>query len=140
MSVLVSNKMFPIDLKYVEIKLKNGLDSIILVSTPEDEKKFEGKVKELHTQWIQPNWKEHSDIIRDSMAWDQFKGERAMDFPTYRALCIERCLKAWDVIDDKNVPVPCNKATIGQLEYAMANALIDQFITKSVPTEQDLKN
>lgn len=140
MSLLVSSNLFPIDVKYAEVKLKNGLTGVILIRDEEQEKKYEGKMKELHTQWVQPNWKQHTEIIRESMVWDQFKGERQMDFQTYRGLCIERFLKSWDIVNDAGVPVPCTKDTIAQLEYNMANALIDQFIAKSVPTEQDLKN
>jgi len=140
MSLLVSTKLFPIDIKYAEVKLKNGLDGIILVKGEEMEKKYEGRTKELHTQWLQPNWKEHTDIIRESMVWDAFKGERQMDFQLYRSLCIERFLKVWDIIDDAGSPVPCENKAIAQLEYNMANALIDHFISKSTPTESDLKN
>lgn len=143
MSVLVSSKLFPIDIKYAEVKLKNGLESIVVIRDEETEKRFEGKegkIKELHTQWLQPNWKEHSDVVRQSMIWDEFKGERTMDFHSYRSMCIERFLKAWDITDDAGVPVPCNQVNIGKLDYAMANALIDLFISKSVPTEDDLKN
>ncbi len=140
MSLLVSTNLFPIDIKYVEVKLKNGLDGIILIKDEADEKKYEGRIKELHTQWLQPNWKEHTDIIRESMVWDAFKGERQMDFQTYRTLCIERFLKVWDILDDAGKPVQCEKKSIAQLEYNMANYLIDQFISKSVPTESDLKN
>ena len=140
MSLLVSNQMFPIDLKYIEVPLKNNLTGIMVIKSEEAEKKHEGRVKELHTQWIQPPWKDNNEIIRQAQIWEAFKGERETDFYLYRSLVLEKFLKAWDILDDAGKPVPCDKANIAKLAIPIANELIDQFINKNVPKEADLKN
>jgi len=132
--------MFPIDVRYSEVTLKSGLTSVIVLKTEEEEKKYEGKVKELHTQWLQPSWKENNDVIRQSQIWDEFRGERTLDFYLYRSIVLDKFLKTWDITNDKNEPVPCNSANISKLSIPIANELIDQFISKNVPKEAELKN
>ena len=140
MPLLVSDKLFPIDLEYVEVKLKNGLDGVIIISTDESRTKYEGKTKKLHTQWTQPGWKESNELVRTATIWNQFAGERSLDYLLYRSLIPEKFLKMWDIMDEVGKPVPCTPATILKLEPNIANALIDNFISKTVPSEGDLKN
>lgn len=141
MSLLVnSSKLFPIDIKYAEVKFRNGISGIVVIDNEEDEKKYKDSMKELKTQWQVPNWKEHTEIIRQSMIWDEFKGERMMDFGAYRSLCLESFLKAWDIVDDANKPVPCNKDSIAKLDHNIAHALQEAFVDRNIPTEQELKN
>lgn len=140
MILLSSEKLFPIDIRYCEVKFKNGMEGIVIIENDDDEKKYIGQIKELKTQWRTPNWKEHTDVIRGATIWDEFNGERTIDFRTYRSLVLENFLKAWDIVDEKGTPVPCNKENIGKLERNVAHALQTAFIDKSVPSEDELKN
>jgi len=141
MPLLISTKLFPIDLKYAEVRFKNGMDGVIVLDDKEAEKKYEGRIKELHTQWVMPGWKEHIEVIRDSMIWDEFKGERMMDYRLYRCKILENYLKAWDIMEaDGTTAVPCNKDNIGRLDHNIAHALQDLFVDRTVPTEDELKN
>lgn len=140
MALLISNKLFPIDLKYAEVRFKNGMDGVIVIDNKDLEKRYEGKIKELHTQWYLPGWKEHIEVIRDSMIWDEFKGERMMDYRLYRCKILENYLKAWDIPGEDGKVVPCNKENIGRLDHNIAHALQDLFVDRTVPTEEELKN
>lgn len=140
MGVLVSNKLFPITLKYVELTLKNGQTGIFVVKTEEQEKKYVGRLKEMHTQWRQPNWKESNDLFKGALQWDAFKGEREIDPITYRSMTLEENLKHWDVIDDEGKPVSCTKENMWRLDVNIAAALIDAFNSHTIPTEEELKN
>lgn len=141
MSLLINSvKLFPIDIKYAEVKFKNGLEGIYVIDNKEDEEKYIGKIKELKTQWVMPNWKEHTEVIRQATVWDDTKGERAIDFRIYRSLCLENFLKAWDIVNDKGEPVPCTKDAIGTLDHNIAWALQTNFVDRSIPSEQELKN
>ena len=142
MSVLVPTSLFPIDIKYAEVKLKNGMTGIVVIDDGDEEslKKYEGKIKELHTQWQQPGWKENNSIVRESMYWDEFRGVRDVDFYIYRALVLERFLKVWDVKDEKEQPVACTPDSVARLDIQVATALVSKFLARNVPTEEDLKN
>jgi hypothetical protein len=142
MSVLVPTSLFPIDIKYAEVKLKSGMTGNVVIDDDDEEnlKKYEGKIKELHTQWLQPGWKENNNIVRESMYWDEFRGVRDVDFYVYRALVLERFLKVWDVKDDKGQPVPCTPETAARLDIQVATSLVSKFLSRNVPTEEDLKN
>lgn len=140
MSLLITTKLFPIDLKYVDVKFKNGMEGVLVIENKEQEKKFEGKMKELHTQWFLPSWKEHTEVIRSSMIWDEFKGERMMDFRLYRSIILENYLRAWDIADEEGKPIPCTKDTIARLDHGVAHALQDLFVDRTIPTEEELKN
>ena len=142
MSVLVPTSLFPIDIKYAEVKLKNGMTGIVVIDEGDKDalKKYEGKTKDLHTQWQQPGWKENNDIVREANIWNDFTGSRDVDFYVYRALVIERFLKVWDVKDDKAQQVPCTKENIARLDIQIANAMVSKFLARNVPTEEDLKN
>jgi hypothetical protein len=140
MGVLVSKKLFPIVIKYVELTLKNGQTGIFVIKTNEQEKKYAGRIKEMHTQWRQPNWKESNDLFKGSLQWDAYKGEREIDPITYRSMTLEENLKHWDVIDDDGKPVPCTKENMWKLDVNIAAALIDAFNAHTIPNEDELKN
>lgn len=140
MSLFIPNKFFPIDIKYVDVKFRNGLEGAYVIATKADEEKYAGRLKELHTQWEMPDWKEHTEVIRSSMIWDEFKGERMMDFRLYRSKVLESYLKAWDIVDGDGKPVPCNKDNIRRLDHDVAHALQDLFVDRTIPTEEELKN
>jgi hypothetical protein len=140
MGLLVQQKLFPITIKYVEIPLKSGRSGILIVKTDEQEKKYKDKIKELETQWLQPNFKETNDLIREATVYEHFKGERDIDHYLYRALVLDRFLKAWNITDDAGQPIPCNPANMALLDVSIALELIDKFNTQNLPTEADLKN
>ena len=140
MPLLVSDKLFPIDLEYAEVKTKSGIDCILIIKNEEMSKKYGDKVKKVHTQWVQPSWKESNDLVRQATVWEQFAGERSLDYLLYRSLIPEKFLKMWDITDEAGKPVPCTPITILKLEPNIANALIDNFISRTVPSESDLKN
>ena len=143
MGLLVSQKLFPIDIRYTEIPLKTGQTGVVVLKDDaagkELEKKYGDKVKTLHTQWAQPNFRESNDILREATVYDQFKGERDIDWYLFRALTLERNLKAWDIMDDDGKPVPCTPDNIAKLDSAIAIALVGQFDARNLPTEEDLK-
>jgi hypothetical protein len=142
MPLLVPTALFPIDIKYAEFKLKNGLTGVEVIEDGDKEalKKYDGKIKELHTQWAQPGWKENNEIVRQATIWDEFRGVRDVDFYIYKSMVLERFLKSWDITDEKNNPVPCVPETIARLDIQVANALVNRFLARNVPTEEDLKN
>jgi len=142
MSLLVPTSLFPIDIKYVETKLKNGLTGIIVIEDEDKDslKKYEGRIQELHTQWQQPGWKENNEVVRESLIWDEFRGVRDVDFYLYREKVINRYLKSWDITDDKKQPVPCTPENIARLDIQVATGLVSKFLARNVPSEEELKN
>lgn len=141
MSILISEALFPIEVKYVEIKLKNGYDGVIVIEDEEQEKKWgKEKIKTLHTQWTQPNWKESNSLIRDATVLDPFTGDRHVDLQTWQIMAMERYLKAWNIMDEKGTNVPCTPENIGKLDPNIAKLLMNKFMYRNTPTEEDLKN
>jgi hypothetical protein len=111
-----------------------------VVKTVEMEERYKGLVSELHTQWIQPNWKESNDLIRASTTWDAEAGERMLDWQKYRFLLLEHFMKSWDIVDDKEMPVACTRENIEKLDANIAAALVDQFLSKTTLTEKEMGN
>jgi hypothetical protein len=139
MSLLVTEQLFPITIKYVDVPLKSGLSGVFIIDTPEKEKKYEGKVKELSTQWIRPSFKQMNDLIREASVTDPYKPDRDLDPFIYRALVLEKFLRHWDIQEDGK-PVPPSPDNIGRLDPVVASALIDAFNKHNVPSEEFLKN
>lgn len=140
MPVLVSQELFPIDVKYVEVKLKSGLTGCFVIDNAEAEEKYAGKIQVLHTQWKMPTWKETNDLIRESTEMDMATGDRQVNVEMWQGLAIERFLKAWDVAGADNKNVPCNKANIEMLDPTIFRSLMNQFMARNTPSEEDLKN
>jgi hypothetical protein len=134
----VSDEMFDIVVKYVEKKLKSGHMGVVVIKDAETELRHKGLVKEIHTQWTQPDWTVSNDMIRAATRFDPEAGTRMIDWPLYRSLLLERCMKSWDVADEQGKPVPCVKEKIGKLDPNIGAALVDDFLAKTTPTEKDL--
>lgn len=139
MGLLVTEQLFPITIKYIEVPLKSGQSGIFVIDTPEKEKKYEGRIKEFNTQWIRPSFKQMNDLIKEAMVTDMFKGERELDPFIYRALLLEKFLRIWD-IQEEGKPIPCNPENIGKLDPTVAQTLIEAFNKYNVPSEEHLKN
>lgn len=140
MPIFVSNKLFPIDVKYIEVKMRNGAEGVFIIEDEATEKKHGDKVKTLKTQWVQPNWKENNDIIRGASITDMQTGNKSVDLHLYRNLVLERFLKAWDIADDAGVAIPISKEKVMSLDFNIARALADSFINRNIPTEEELGN
>lgn len=139
MSVFVTGDMFELVVKYVERKLASGLETVMLITTEEHEQRYSGTIKEMRTMWVQPNWKEHTEVIRRATKMDQETGVRDIDWPLYRSLVLETFMKKWDVKEgDKSVP--CTAENINRLEPVIANQLSNMFIARTTTTEQELGN
>ena len=134
----VSDEMFDIVVKYVEKKLKSGHTGVVVIKDAETELRYKGLVKEIHTQWVQPDWTVSNDMIRAATRFDAEAGTRMIDWPLYRSLLLERCMKSWDVADEAGKPVPCIKERVGKLDPNIGAALVDDFLAKTTPSEKDL--
>lgn len=147
----VSDERFAIVVKYIEKKLPNGMDSVIIVDTKEMEERYQGTVKEVHTQWTQPNWIETNKLIRRATAFDPMAGRKEMDWTLYRQFLLEQYMRSWDItmpgkvsVSDgavsEPVPVPCTPENINKLNPAIAAALVEEFVSKTSMPEDDLGN
>jgi len=131
--------MFEIKVKYVETTLKNGKKSVVVLKDEEAAKRHAGSLIEITTQWTQPNWKQSQDMIRAATSFDHIAGDRVTDWNFYRAMLLENCMKMWDIkIGDQ--AVPCTVQNISRLDPSVAYALVSEFIAKTQPSEDELKN
>lgn len=132
----ISEDMFAIVVKYREVENKSsGRKSNVVINDKETELRYKDLIKEIHTQWCQLNWKQSNDLIRASTKWDHDAGQRVIDWPLYRATLLDKCMKSWDIDG-----VACDQENIAKLDPNIASALVDEFLTRTTPTEQDLGN
>lgn len=131
---------FPVIVKYVEKALSSGLKTLVVVKDKKMEEQYNGLVHELHTSWIQPNWKESNDLIRAATTWDVEAGERMLDWQKYRFMLLLHFMKGWDVKDEEGNVVPCIQDNIERLDAQIAGALVDEFIAKTTLTEKEVGN
>jgi hypothetical protein len=140
MGPFVTETMFPISVKYIEKKNKAGLPIIMVVKDPEIEAKYKDHIKTINTMWLQPNWKQSNDVIRKATQFVPEVGDRRLNWQMYRGLLLETFMKEWDIKDKDGKTVPCDKASIDNLDVNIAAALIDAFQAKTSPSEDDLGN
>lgn len=140
MSVLVSQDLFPIDVKYAELKLKSGHVGCFVIDNAEAEQKYADKIKVLHTQWKMPTWKETNDLIRESTEMDMATGDRQVNVEKWQGIAIERFMKAWDVVGPDGKTMPCTPQNIEMLDPNVFRSLMSQFMARNTPSEEDLKN
>lgn len=145
MSVFVSNERFEINIKYVDLKCKNGLTRCrVLDEKREEDKKIiekhKDKVKELHTTWELANFKQMFDTSSKCYKFDYESGRKELDWLMYKTLVIETYMKGWDAADDSGKPVPFTKENVEKLDPDVANALIDAFFSQASITEEELGN
>lgn len=139
MPIFATGKLIPVEIKYVDLKLKDGSEMTVVINDIEVERRFEGKVKVLRTQWAIPNWKDNQEAIKNSTILDPMTGlQKGMDWNQYKTICLEKFLKAWDIVDDAGKPVPVTKDKIMSLDFTIARALVDQFINREIPSDDEL--
>lgn len=142
--LFVSDEMFEIVIKYVEKTLPNGMSTVVIVDNPEMEGRYEGNVKEVRTQWVQPNWIETNKLIRRATVFDQMAGRKEMDWTLYRQYLLEQYMKKWDVQapgpDGKEAPIPCTAENINKLNPSIAAALVEEFVNRTSMPEDELGN
>lgn len=140
----VSDELFPITIKYVEKKTKAGLGTCMVVRGKEMEQRYKDNAKEINTQWRIPNWKESQDLVRQCYRWDQIAGEKILDWNLYRMKCLDTYMVAWDVTmpnpNGGEQSVPCTPANVAKLQPLIASALVDEFMLKTSPTDEDMGN
>lgn len=139
----VSEEKFPIVIKYVERSLRSGLKNIKIVKDKEAEEKYKGLIKEINTQWIQPNWKQSNDLVRTCTKFDAQAGERILDWQTYRMRLLESYMTNWDIAEDgASGPqlVPCTADYMSKLNPQIAAALVDEFLSKTTMTDDEMGN
>jgi len=140
----VSEDRFEIVVKYIEKKLASGGTSCVVVNNKEMEERYGAAVKQIHTQWIQPNWQETNDLIRKSTVPDPYTGQRQMDWTIYRQSLLEKYMKSWDIsipgADGKDMVVPCIPENINRLDPAIASSLVEEFVNRTTISDDELKN
>jgi len=136
----VSQTSFPIVVKYIEKENKAGLPLIVIVKSEEIEKRYKDQIKTITTIWTLPNWKQSNELIRKATKFDADAGERRLDWQMYRGLLLETFMKEWDIKGSDGKVVPCDKQFIDQLDVNVAATLIDEFLLKTSPSEDELGN
>jgi hypothetical protein len=136
----VSPDLFEIVVKYAQVKLKSGLSAIIVIKDEKQEEKYKDKVQVLKSQWKQPNWIEHNDLHSGSLVTDDVAGVKVPDYNIYRQLVLERFMRLWDVVDEKNNPVEINKDNLSKLDPSIAVALYEAWNKKVNAAEEDVGN
>ena len=136
----VTEELFDVTVKYIELTAKSGAKVLVVVKTKEMEQRYGDKVMEIHTMWVQPNWKLHNDVVRQSMKLEPDLGQRVVDWNLFRQLSMETFMRAWDIKSDKDEPVPCTKENMATLDPNIAVAMCDAFHQRTSITEQELGN
>lgn len=145
MSIFVSDELFEITIKYMDVKCNNGLTRCrVLNETNEKDKKIIAerpeKIKELHTFWELANFKQMYETSNKCHKFDFETGRKDLDWLLYKATVLETYMKKWDAADDSGKPVQLSKENIEKLDPDVANALIDRFFDKTSITEEELGN
>lgn len=96
----------------------------LLESSVEEDKK---RVEVLNTQWHSLSWGDSNMITKDCVYFDHNQGMQDIDYFKYRDLRIKKCLKSWDLKDDKGNPVPCVPEVIEKLPVEVVFALVNKY-------------
>ena len=137
-SPFVSEELFPIVVKWVEVKTKGGATGTMIIKDKESEERYKGTFNELQTQWVIPNWKQSSSLLARSYQTDPVSGEMRFMWATYRSLILDNFMRSWDAQDDNKKPVPCTPDNIARLDPAIAGALVEGFLAKTNVSEKEL--
>ncbi len=140
MGPFVSQSTFPIVVKYIEKENKAGLPMIVVVRSADTESRYKDHVKTITTLWMLPNWKQSNELIRKATKFDADAGERRLDWQMYRGMLLENFMKEWDIKGSDGKVVPCTKEFFDQLDINIASTLIDEFLMKTSPSEEELGN
>ena len=140
----VSDEMFPIVIKYVEKNSKLGMTSVLILKGEEMEQRYKGSAKTINTQWALPNWKESNDLVRGCYRWDNIAGEKILDWSLYRMKVLDTYMRNCDIKspgqNGEETSIPCTPEYISKLQPSIAGALVDEFMAKTSPSEEDLGN
>jgi len=136
----VSDALFEITVKYVQVNLKGGLKAVIVIDDPEKEKKYGDRAQVIKSQWKQPNWKEHNELHSDSLVTDDVTGVKVPNINIYRQLVLERFMKLWDIVDDKGNPIDLKPENLAKLDPDVAMALYQAWNKRVNAEEEDTKN
>jgi hypothetical protein len=134
----VTTDLFEIKICYVEKQMKSGHTGCVVLNTDEAKLKYKDQVKEISTQWSSMNWRQSNDLIRKATKVDADTGIRGVDWPYYRSLLMESCLKAWDIQGSDSKTVPCINDNIGKLDPNIASAMVEEYLAKTTPSEKEL--
>ena len=125
-----------IPLYYMEKKLSNGFNKIIILEDADALKKMEDeKLKKdvliLNTEWKVLNWKEQNEITKSSTNHGSMGdgSDTYFDFYRYRDSRLKRCLSSWDLKDDAGTPVMVAPQNIDYLPPEVVLALLSKFDT-----------
>jgi hypothetical protein len=137
-SPFVTEELFPIVVKWAEVKTKGGATGNLILKDKESEERYKGAFNELQTQWAMPNWKQSSHLLAKAYQADPQTGESRFMWATYRSLIIDNFMRSWDAQDENGKPVPCTPDNIARLDPAIASSLVEGFLAKTNVTEKEL--
>lgn len=142
------NNLICIQTQFIE--KTNG--SIVVLKSANDLEKWKKKgyssknsaktIQSLTTYWKSPTWKEHITILSQSV---KFKSDvdgnttQCIDPFLFRQNKINTCLKKWDIIDEKNKPVPVSVENIDNLPAEIVNELLSHFEELTEIKSDDIK-
>ena len=149
MGLFAKTDLFEIQIKYVLVKSKGGIETIRVIDDTTEKGKDEeaslgDRVLTLHTYWISPNWKQSNDLLRKCMKYDPEAGKRELDWALYRSFLIESFMQKWDAAEEdaegESQAVPCSRENVERLDAQIAVALVDRFLERTTVSEDDLGN
>ncbi len=141
MAAIVSDELIEIKIKYAELTTKNG--RTVTITDEKELEKHKAKIKEykeIVTNWQEPNWKENNAMVFESLEINPLTGQKEQDWIKFTSINLEKCLKAWDLKDEKGNLIPLNPENIGKLNPQIATKLIQQFMMRNAVTDEDLGN
>ena len=134
-----------IPLYYTEKTNAKGFTKIIVLEEKDALKKMETPEKKklvqvLNTEWKTLNWKEQTEITKQSTVHGNMPdgSDTYFDYYKYRDLRIKKCLFNWDMKDEMGNPIPVNPQNIDILDPEVVSTLISKFdeITSISPEEE----
>jgi hypothetical protein len=144
MSLLNSSNLIEIKMYYKYIEVETGKKLVIL----EDDKakellKDEEKSKDIEiltTKWNVSTWKEQNEIMAlSSKITNPATGETQFNFVAYRDAMVKRCLREWDIMEDKQ-QVPVSDMAIDSLPGVVVADLYQKFEKSIEYKEEELGN
>lgn len=101
--------------------------------------KEDHKIEVLNTKWKPQTWQLNTHLLKNSTTYNQATGQNDIDFTKYQDNLFSTSLIEWDMVDDKNNPIPVSPTTIGQLPVAIAIELIRLYQNSTSLDEDEIK-
>lgn len=100
-----------------------------------EQNKNNPNLKVLNTRWKTLTWADHKQIHNECLMTTS--KEQDVDYIRFRDKKLKKCLKAWDLTDEKGDPIPINDETIDKLDISVANELLSGYekVTEVTPAE-----